>query len=226
MFFSKKKKETAQEPPLEPAEPADDKQERYLKEAQIREKLAEGWYQVLITFEIAGKPKAHVEETLKAYMTNIKEDERIKPITEDYAEPMKQDGGMYSVFCELETMVQDLDVLTWLSINFMPASIEILKPEKFSIEARYLQNWYNDLLSKLHETSNVLREVRSVNSHITQGMNALIKNGILAAVAAKPRGGKEIAQLLGMPEKQLTPFLNDHVEKARLLKEDGKYKVK
>jgi len=232
MFFSKKKgskdkkqakKQAVQEPaPNEPDVPEQHK----LKPGEIKERMDEGWIRVLITFELVGKPRKHIEQTLHAYLTNIKQDERILSINEEYAEPMEQEGGMFSTFCEFETLVENLEVLTWLAVNFMPASIEILEPDRLTFEGRELNNWYNDLISKLHEVSGSLREQHSVNQHLTQGMNALIKNAILATLKSGTKTGTAIEKSLGIPVKQLEPFLTNLVEKGEILKDGTTYRLR
>ncbi len=193
------------------------------KTSEIRERLRDGWLKALITFELVGKPREHIEETLKAYLANIKNDSRILGLKEEYADAMELEDGLFSAFCEFETLVEDLEALTWLAINFMPASIELLEPGRPSLESRTVTNWYNDLLSKLHETSNVLREERGVNRHLTEALNALIKNGILACVRSGEKSPKALQEWLGIPEEQLAPFLQHLVEKKRLVERNGAY---
>jgi len=176
-----------------------------------------------MTFELAGKPRAHVEGTLNAYILNIKNDGRILSLNEEYAEPIEHEDGIFSAFVEMEALVQDLETLTWLAINFMPASIEVQEPERVPLEARIVTNWYNDILSKLHELSTILREERAVNTHLTEAMNALIKNAILAGVRGGPKTAAQIQGITGIVEEQLAPFLKHLVEKGRLKEKDGAY---
>lgn len=203
------------EAPILPAtmqQPADQK--------EIKEKLREGWTRCLITFELAGKPKEHIDNTLKAYIDNVKLDPRIRAVKEEFAEALEHEDGIFSAFCELEAIVQDLETLTWLAINFLPASIEVIAPEKREIEARHVTNWYNDLLAKLHETSNLIREERSITSHLTESLNALIKNSIKAALQSGAKSPVELERMLGISAAQLAPFLKHLVEKGHV-KQDG-----
>lgn len=218
MIFSKKKKEEeAEEPaPKEEAKGA-------LKASEIREKIKEGGVQARITFEVAGKPKEHVEASLKGYLENVENHPELWTISKEIMETEEQGDGIFSAAAELEVVLEKLDLLTWLSINFMPASIEVLDPEKLSINAREINNWYNDLLSKLHETSNILREERTINQHLTTSLNALIKNAIIAAVKKEKKSSKELEKDLGIAEKQLEPFLKSLVEKKKVRLSGNKY---
>ncbi|RME31150.1 hypothetical protein D6789_03620 [Candidatus Woesearchaeota archaeon] len=196
-----------------------------LTEKDIKERLENGWVRCIIIFELAGKPKQHVEETLRAYMENIKRDARISMLAEEYAETEEHEDGIFSTFCEAELLVQNLEVLTWLSINFSPASIEVIEPTVLSHKASELTSWYNDLLSKLHEVSTVLREERSINRHLTESLNALIKNAIKAALRAEERDAKGLEAWLGIPAQQLAPFLKHLVEKKEVVESGGSYRL-
>ncbi len=196
-----------------------------LSEKEVRERLLNGWVRCIVIFEIVGKPKQHIEETMRAYMENIKQDARIAMLAEEYAETEEHEDGLFSTFCEAEMLVQNLEVLTWLSINFSPASIEVLEPPKVSVKANDLTSWYNDLLSKLHEVSTVLREERSVNKHLTESLNALIKNAIKASLRSGSRSAKGLEEWLGIAEQQLKPFLQHLVDKKEVLESDGEYRL-
>ncbi len=221
MFFKKKKEE---EPEVDPVDaPEEQKGPETLTESKVKEKLADGWIRALVTFELVGKPREHIENTLKSYLANIKNDSRIMTIREEFADAIEQDDGFFSAFCEYECVVETMEVMTWLAINFMPASIEILDPEHIKLEGRIIGNWFNDLLAKLHEVSNVLREERGVNAHITQGMNALIKNAIVLALKGGEKTSKQLEKVLGIPAKQLEPFLTHLVDKGGIIQKNNKY---
>jgi|GEM_PF-865432 len=196
-----------------------------INEKEARQKVQEGWVRALITFELVGKPREHIENTLKAYIENIKLDPRIKGIKEETAEALEHEDGMFSAFTEFEAVAQDMETLTWLAINFLPASIEILEPEHLPVDSRVATNWYNDLLSKLHETSTVLREERAVNNGLTVSMNALIKNALLACLRSGPKQPKELEALLGIQAEQLEPFLKHFIEKGTVKEQDGSYSL-
>lgn len=206
-----------------PEKSASENATNVLSEKEVKERLAEGWLRALITFELVGKPREHIEQTLRAYLMNIKQDSRIGPISEEYADAIATEDGLFSTFCEFEAVVKDLEVLTWLAINFMPASIEILEPERVNLEVRHITNWLNDLLAKLHEVSNVVREERAVNKHLTEGMNALIKNAILLALKNGARTEKELEGDTGVLAQQLEPFLKHLVKKEQIIERDGTY---
>lgn len=144
-------------------------------------------------------------------------------LEEDYADTVEHEDGISSTFCETDMLVQNMETLTWLAVNFMPASIEVEEPDRPEIDARGITAWMNDLLAKLHETSNVLREERAINGQLTKGMNALIKNALILALKDGEKTSKELERSVGIAEKQLEPFLKHFEEQGKVAKKAEKY---
>lgn len=230
MFFSKKKEERKlkKEKPKKTVKSLNKQasSKKTAEQATDRELMADGWIKAIIVFELAGKPKEHIEKTMKAYLANIKSDGRIKVKQEEYGDTEEHDDGIFSTFCEIEAVVVNLDTLNWLAVNFMPASIEVIEPDKPEINANHITGWFNDLLAKLHETSNVMREERSVNAHLTEALNALIKNSLIIAAKEDAKTESEFEKVLGIPKKQLEPFIKFLTEKGKLQKKGPKYSAK
>ncbi len=196
-----------------------------LSQDEIKKKVKkEGWLIVKMIFEMVGKPKEHIEKTLKAYMTNIKTDERVHCLSEEYAPVEKtDDGDFFTGFCDADLLVQNLETLNWLMVNFMPASIEILEPAEFKLEARHIQNWLNDMVAKLHEISGNVRQGNNTIQFLTKNMNALIQNMILMAVSGGASTTAEISKKVGIPEEQLKPFFEHMIKNGQLALNGKKY---
>jgi hypothetical protein len=194
-----------------------------MKESQIREHISKGWVRAIITFEVVGKPAKHVEDALTRYLDNIKKDERIVILKEDREAAMEHEDGMFSTFCEAETLVQDLETFTWLCINFSPASIEILEPDMMEMDARNLTNWLNDLLAKVHEIGMSHRTNIGSVEHLTVAMNQLIQNTIILSLKSGPKTEGELEQDTGVYAAQLEPFLKHLIENAQIMQSGEKY---
>jgi hypothetical protein len=194
-----------------------------MNDREIKAHLQKGWIQAIVTFEVVGKPAAHVEKALDEYLENIKKDHRIIMLSADREEAVEHDDGMCSAFCETEMLVKDLETFTWLCINFSPAGIEILEPDELRVESRDITNWLNDLLSKIHEIGTNIRASQSASTHLTIALNELIKNAILLALKTGPKSEAELAKETGIADEQLAPFLAHMLEKERIEKKDGRY---
>jgi hypothetical protein len=194
-----------------------------MKESQVREYLTKGWIRAIVTFEIVGKPKEHIDQALTGYLDNIKQDHRIVFLKEDREEAMAHDDGMFSSFCETEMLIQNLETFTWLCINFSPASIEIIEPDEIVVQSREVTNWLNDLLSKVHEIGTNYRSHKAANEHLSIAMNQLIQNIILLTLRTGTKTLKDLERETGILEEQLEPFLTHLTAKGELEDLKGAY---
>lgn len=188
-----------------------------MKDNEISKLIKAGWIRAIVIFEVVGKPKAHVETALSQYVDNIKGDERIKVIEEALEEAIEHEDGMWSCFAECDLLFKDLETITWMSINFSPASIEVLEPEDLSVESRQMTAWLNDLLAQIHEISTNFRSQKAANEHLTVAMNQLIQNTILLSLRDGAKNPEDLERDTGIILEQLAPFLQHLVKKGKIL---------
>ncbi len=193
-----------------------------MKEREIKEKLQQGYIRTNIIFEIIGNPKEYVENALNEYMVNLKKEEDIIVIHEEFEKVEKQEN-YWSGFAEVELLAKGLEKFTWICFNYMPASVEILEPEMLSFEQNSLTNWINDMLAKLHEVSIVAQQVGSQNKLMLQSINALIRNSILTCLDAGFNTQKDIAAKVGVDVKDLDPVLEAMIQEKKINKDKNKY---
>ena len=183
---------------------------------------------VLITFEMVGKPKEHVEETLQTYTKKLEEDPNVVLINSDIEEAveLEDEKGFFSAFSEVEMLLPNMESLTSICVNLMPASIEILGPDSFTFEAREIMNWENDLLARLHEISQTLRAERQKTAYLAKNMHALIHNTISVVLASGPRTLEDLSRLTGIPAERLEKDLADMKEKGVVQEEEDVWQLK
>lgn len=179
-----------------------------------KKRLQEGWIHILVTFEILGKPKEHVDKTLLEFLNTVEKEERID-FLEKHVEPaMKNEQDDYfSAFAEVDMVVKNVDAMVWLAMNFTPASIEVIEPANFKFSALDLQNWMNDLLSKLHMIGIDYKQQASKLEYFRENLSLLIENTIVLSLARQPKKLPELSKDTAI----LGEALKQHVEK--LLKE-------
>lgn len=171
-----------------------------------------------VTFQIQGKPKKHVEETLKNYVNKVGEDEDIE-IVKSHFEKVEKQEDLWSSFAEVDIKVKSLEKFTWLCINFMPASIEILEPAEFSFKNNELQNWLNDVLSRLHQVDAIAKQTHNLNKVLNDNINTIIKNFIIVLLKGKITSPDKIAKLIGIPVDVANKFL-DLMIKEKVIKKN------
>lgn len=193
-----------------------------MKEKEIKEYVEKGYIHISVIFEVAGKPQKHVEETIKAYVANIKTDEDIKVIQEEY-EPAESIGDdLFTSIAEVDMLVKNMEKVTWLAINFSPASIEIIEPSTIVIEQKEMTNWLNDLLSKLHEIGMVQKAARSQTETLIRNFNSMTRNAILL-VLREGADMNTISQKIGMNDEHTQKFIDALLKEKKIKKEGNSF---
>ncbi|MBU1202135.1 MAG: hypothetical protein KJ583_05775 [Nanoarchaeota archaeon] len=195
-----------------------------MKQKEIKQKIEEEKYiHTNILFEVVGKPKSHVELSLKTHIEKLKADKELIVIREEFEDVVEQEGGVWSVVAEVELLVKNLDKLTWLCMNYMPASVEIMGPEKLVFKARELTNWINDLLSKMHEIAFMSQQVGQQNKVMLKSVNALVRNFILLCIDSNITEVDQISKKVGVLKKDLEPVFEAMIKEGTLKKNGKKY---
>ena len=195
-----------------------------MKQKEIKSYIEKGYIHVNVMFEIVGKPKEHIEKTLRAYLANIKMDPDVKVIKEEYeeAEEMKEEG-LFSTLAEAEFLLADFEKLSWLCINFSPASVEILAPKKITLEQKKITDWLNDLLSRLHEIGTIQKSLQSQTNILIKNFNAMTRNAILQTLTNGPEKIEEISKNIGMPPEHSKQFLEAMIKEGKIKLDKHKY---
>lgn len=193
-----------------------------MKDKELKEFIAKGYVQVRVIFEMAGNPKEHVEGTLKKYLSAIKEDPSYIFLEEEYAPCEETDEGVWSTFVEADILVVNFEALNRLCFNMSPASVEIINPESIQLGQKQIGEWYNDLLSKIHEIGLTIKATTSENDLLKVNMNRLIRNCITLALY-EPKTLEEISSKVGIDIAHLQPFIDAMIKEKSIILENGKY---
>ncbi len=194
-----------------------------MEEEEIQEKIDDGWIRANVIFEVVGNPKSHVEDSLKSYIENIKTDEQLRVLSEDFGEPEQVEEGLFSTFADTEILIEDLNKLNWLCYNFSPASVEIMEPVDFHFKAPELQDWINDFLSKLHEVGQMSKQMNSRNKLLMKNFNRLVKNSILICVQNGYETPAEIEEQIGIDSDNLREYFQALIDEGKLTVDDNQY---
>ena len=116
----------------------------------------------VIIIELMGSPKDHIEELIKKIVDNLKGEDKVKIIKEKISDTIEV-KGFWSNFAELEIEVEDIAALVDICFDYMPSSIEILEPDKVEMDTRYMSNFVNDLLARLHKYDMMLKNFYAEN---------------------------------------------------------------
>jgi len=112
--------------------------------------------------ELAGFPIEHVEETMKNVIEKLKSEPDMEILHTETAEP-KETKGMWSIFTEFEMRISSFEKLSYFCLNYMPSTLEIIKPDQFEIDAQRMTELFTELLAKLHQYESVTKQLYAEN---------------------------------------------------------------
>ncbi|MBI4439626.1 hypothetical protein HY638_01520 [Candidatus Woesearchaeota archaeon] len=175
-----------------------------------------------VIIEVVGKPKEHVEKAIKAYVGKIKEDSSFVILREDFAEPLEK-GSLWSTFVELEMAVDGITELVGFCFDYMPSSVDIIKPESISLTSRSFNAILNDLQAKLHNVDMVAKNRAAEIDLLRRNLKTTIENMVVLALVNREFELQELSKLLNMGDEELKPFVDDLEKNNKVKKEGLKY---
>jgi len=164
--------------------------------------------------EVLGKPKEHVEASLKGYINELKNDEKFKVLKEDFAEIKKQeDQELWADFAEVEVKTESMENLTRFCLNYMPSIIEVIEPQELTLSDTDLSVFLNDLQARLHQIDMVAKEAKIAldNSQINQVK--LLKNYISVLLKThKQLTSEQLSRLTGVAKDALEDYMDKLID--------------
>jgi len=174
--------------------------------------------------EVLGKPKEHVEKTIKEYVEKIKQDPDLIILKEEFADTKQQDK-FWSTFAELEMVVKGIPKLIGFCFDYMPSSIEIIKPDELKMNSKETADFLNDLQARLHNLDMMVKQLKNENTFLKRNMDKIIKNIILVSLTKAKLNKEQLSKATGIEEKELKIFLNKLIEEKAIKKEDDLYSL-
>jgi hypothetical protein len=175
--------------------------------------------------EVVGKPKDHVENSLKLVLDSIKKDKGIKPVQMKVFRPKKLDD-YFSAFAEVDLKFDEPDILIGFCFDYLPSSIEIISPESLTINSVDMAGLLNDLLSKLHNVNMAVSRYKMENDLLKANGEGLLKNILMLSIKEKPKKIEAMADEIGIKAKDLQPFVDKYVKEGKIKEKGGLYMLK
>ncbi|RLG15531.1 hypothetical protein DRN69_02835 [Candidatus Pacearchaeota archaeon] len=125
----------------------------------------------VLIFEIIGKPKEHLIQTLDEMIKRIDSEKGVSVQGKDIKEPilMKDKVGImnkekieknkdfYTTFAEVEIEVEEILYLAILMFKYMPSHIEIISPELIILSNNGWNDILNEVTRRLHGYDEIAR---------------------------------------------------------------------
>ncbi|PIN76790.1 hypothetical protein COV17_01035 [Candidatus Woesearchaeota archaeon CG10_big_fil_rev_8_21_14_0_10_36_11] len=174
--------------------------------------------------EVVGKPKEHIEKSIRDYVQKLKEDTTYEVLEEDFAEIKKQDDQeLWATFAELEVKASSIQDLVAFCFEYMPSIIEVLEPKQINFTDSTISEFLNDLQSKLHQVDMVAKHVKMENDMLKKNMSALLKNYIVVLLRQRNLTGDQLNKLTGVAQDKLEDFLDQLIDDGRIDLKEGIY---
>lgn len=167
--------------------------------------------------EILGAPKEFVVKKLREHVDELKTN-GLDIELEKYEEP-KQQEKLFSHFVELQINFKDIQEFIDFCFDSMPSSVEIISPEKLTLDMSYFEDVMNDFQAKLHHTDMMLKTMQAQKQVLDRNAINTFHNFIKFACKTKPHTLEELSTLVGVGTKELEPFVKGLVDKGMLEKE-------
>ncbi|MBI1936256.1 hypothetical protein HYS31_07505 [Candidatus Woesearchaeota archaeon] len=174
--------------------------------------------------EVLGKPKEHVEASLNEYTKHIREDSELVVLNEESSETVER-GHLWSKFAELDLVIKGTGKLISFCFEYMPSSLEVVKPESLMMQNSELSGFLNDLQARLHNVDMVVKQQKAENEFLKQNFNALIHNAILICLKVSPFSLEQLSGITGVAGKELEIFAGNLVKENKVKKENGTYSL-
>lgn len=171
----------------------------------------------IVILEIAGKPKEHVEATIKNYTEKIVKEFTVK--SNKIAEVEEKDG-VFSTFAEMDIDFDSLGKLIGFCFDYMPASVDIIEPENLNLTSPEATGLINDMISNLHHINMAFREVAVENDFLKRNMKNLVKNLITINLSKNKLKIEDLSKFTGIVSEELNHFLEDLISQGYVTKED------
>jgi len=125
-----------------------------------------------VVIEIVGGPKEHVDMTIRKYMDEIRDEFNVIKHELYDAEPLKEEKfkRMFSSFVDLEMEFNNFKDIVGFCFDYMPSSIDIIKPDKANLESKELMDMLNDLMAKLHNLDMRVKNLIAENVLLKRGL--------------------------------------------------------
>tara|TARA_Y100000310_G_scaffold342247_1_gene444639 strand:+ start:46065 stop:46652 length:588 start_codon:yes stop_codon:yes gene_type:complete len=177
-----------------------------------------------IIIEVLGKPKEHVEKTLKEYVDKINNDSDLIVLNSEFSKPAEKDR-LWATFVEMDVIIKGIPKLVGFCFDYMPSSVEIIKPEEFITKKSTVEDLINDLQARLHEVDMIVKQQKNENEFLKQNLNKAATNTILISLTTGNLDKEKLSKATGVPEKELDIFLNALIKENKIKKENEIYSL-
>jgi hypothetical protein len=159
----------------------------------------------IMIVEMAGRPAAHVKESLTNHVGILDKHKDIEVHSINVSEPkviemenVPKGQEMFTCFAEVDFEVENFSKLSEIVFDFMPSSVEVIEPSKVSLDTGEASNLLNNIAGRMHRYD----EIAKVASARLQQMNAQLQAAQEALIEKDKKPAKKKAAKKKAPVKK------------------------
>lgn len=121
------------------------------------EKVDGGHIRVWAAFEVLAVNEDVAKKSLNTLIDKMENDKIVELYSKEFTEPIKVKNPTktieeaYSVTCDLEFIVKNVDKLVGFVITYGPSAIEIMEPDEMKMKMGEVQNILNTISGMMHK---------------------------------------------------------------------------
>ncbi|UZE93588.1 MAG: hypothetical protein IB618_02315 [Candidatus Pacearchaeota archaeon] len=129
---------------------------------EIRDRIAGGWLNVHLVFEVLGKPADYVENALEMLLEKLSKEKNLEFLGKKIhkAKPVEKTEKVFTAFAEVEILINKLPRIIEIIFDYMPSSIEIVEPTNLAFKNEDMNALINDLAARLHQYDAILKKLK------------------------------------------------------------------
>ncbi len=177
--------------------------------------------------EVLGKPKEHVDSTLKGYLKKLKENSKYEVLKEDLAElKQHEESELWMAFAELEIKTSGVTEIIDFCFDYMPSLIEIIEPEELQLDSLMVSSFLNDMQAKLHGVDMLAKQMKIENQLTNQSLARLLNNYVTLLLQNHNLSSEQLSKLTGMNIDILEDYLDKMIDEGKVDLKEGIYFLK
>lgn len=149
-----------------------------MADVSMKEKLEKGWLHVNIIIEILGKPSSYIEKVLSLAVDKLAQEKNLELLSKKLhpAKLVPDAKEVFTVFAEVELLVNGMAKIVDIIFDYMPSSIEIVEPTSMNFKLEDANALLNDLALKMHQYDALAKQFRLERDFLAKKLKEL-KNG-------------------------------------------------
>ena len=188
-----------------------------------KQRIQEGELLLRVILEVAGTPKDHVEKAISLLVDKLEDKDYVSELASEEileAKEHPEHKNLFTALAELELWIKRPTTIVDLAFDFMPASIEVLEPEKPKIDNKIFSTLLNELMAKLHKSDMTVKNVSANKQLLERNINILLRNFVIDLIKSGRHSVDDISKATGMPTDQLHNFIG-LLEKSGEVRKEG-----